>query len=298
MTRTLVTGGAGRLGRSVVAALTESGREVVSLDRIVVPGLAARQIEIDLLDEGARAAAFDEVQPHEVVHLAAIAAPFQAPEHETYAVNTSLAFGVLDDALRLGVRSLLVASSPTVLGYGAPDGWHAERLPLDEQHPVAPWNGYALSKVAVEELVRMTARRDGARLRAAAFRPCYVIAPEEWTGAPTQQGHTVLERLERPELSAVALFNYVDARDAGDFVVAWLDRAPEVPNGSVFFVGAPDALVRGSVPDAVRAHLPQLGAAASALGDTDSLFSTARARELLEWTARRTWRTELPKGPQ
>jgi nucleoside-diphosphate-sugar epimerase len=101
------------------------------------------------------------------------------------------------------------------------------------------------------------------------------------------------ERLAEPALSAVALFNYVDARDAGDFVTSWLDHADTVPNGEVFFVGAPDALVRGSVRDAIAEYLPEAMAAAAGLGDDDPLFSSARAERLLGWHARRTWRTEL-----
>ncbi|AYF97973.1 NAD-dependent epimerase/dehydratase family protein [Protaetiibacter intestinalis] len=293
MTRTLVTGGAGRLGRSVVAALAASGREVVSVDRVAAEGLPAQQFELDLLDDAARHELFTRVAPEEVVHLAAIPAPFAAPDDELYAVNTGLASGVLGDALRVGTRALLAASSPTVIGYGAPEGWAPAYLPLDEAHPVAPWNAYSRSKVAVEELVRETAEREGARIRLGTFRPCYVIAPEEWAGAPTQQGHTLLERLAQPELSAVALFNYLDARDAGAFVVAWLDHADAVPNGAVLFAGARDALVRGPVREAVAAHLPSAADAAEALGERDALFSSARAEELLGWRPTRSWRTEL-----
>ena len=266
---------------------------MVSVDRARVEGLPAEQVELDLLDAGARAELFSRVRPEEVVHLAAIPVPFAAPDEELYAVNTALAFGVLGEALRVGSRSLLAASSPTVIGYGAPAGWTPAYLPLDERHPVAPWNAYALSKVAVEELMRMAARREGDRIRVGAFRPCYVIAPEEWAGAPTQQGHTVAERLDHPELSAVALFNYLDARDAGEFVVAWLDNADSVPGGEVFFVGAADPLVRGSVRDAIAAHLPEAMPAAAGLGDADALFSSDRAERVLGWRARRSWRTEL-----
>lgn len=292
MTRTLVTGGAGRLGRSVVAVLAATGRDVVSVDLGTSDGLPAQQEVVDLLDPTARRSLFERHRPDEVVHLAAIPFPGAAPDAETFAVNTGLAFGVLDAALEVGTRALLMASSPTVIGYGAP-GWSPSYLPLDEAHPVAPWNGYALSKVAIEELVRTAARADGDRLRVGAFRPCYVIAPEEWSGAPTQQGHTLAERLERPELSSVALFNYVDARDAGGFVATWLDRCAEVPNGDVYFVGATDALVRTPVPDAVAEWLPAAAASAAHLGPTDPLFSSAKAERLLGWRPQRTWRTEL-----
>ncbi|TXK19020.1 NAD(P)-dependent oxidoreductase [Homoserinibacter sp. GY 40078] len=293
--RTLVTGGAGRLGRSVVAVLAASGRHVFSVDRTTSEGLPARQIVADLLDADTRRRVFDDVRPDEVVHLAAIPAPRMAPEDETYLVNTTLALGVVEESLRTGVRALLVASSPTVIGYGSPSGWAPAYLPIDEDHPVAPWNAYALSKVAVEELMRMVARRDGDRIRVGSFRPSYVVAPEEWLGAPTQQGHTIRERLAQPELAVGSFFNYLDARDAGDFVVAWLDAPDSTPNGEVFFVAAPDPLVTGSVHEAIARALPAAAPAASSIGDTGPLFSTERAARLLGWHARRTWRTELPE---
>src|SRR3954454_16841598 len=239
MTRVLVTGGSGRLGRSVVQVLAEAGHEVVSVDRGTHPDLRVRQLEVDLAVPGAAERIFAEVRPEAVVHLAAIAVPFSAPEAEIYATNTALAFTVLEAALATDVGSLLVASSPTVIGYNSPSGWTPAYLPLDERHPVAPWNAYALSKVAIEEILAMAVRAHGDRIRLGAFRPCYVIAPEEWAGTPTQQGHTIRERLDDPALSAVALFNYLDARDAGDFVHSWIEQAQRIPNGEVLFVGAP-----------------------------------------------------------
>jgi UDP-glucose 4-epimerase len=293
MSRYLVTGGAGRLGRSVVAVLADAGHEVVSADRDEAPGLPATQIVADLSVPGVLHAIVTEHRPDGIVHLAAIPAPHVLPDAETYAINTALAWAVLEAAVAEGVGAVLFASSPTVVGYGGPAGWRPEYLPLDERHPVAPWNGYALSKVAVEELAAMAARRHPDGPRFAAFRPCYVIAPEEWAGAPTQQGHTILERLDDPALAAVALFNYVDARDAGDFVLRWLERAGDVPNGAVFFVGAPDSLLRGAVGPALAEFVPACGPAARDLDPDAAVFSSALAEELLGWRATRTWRTEL-----
>jgi UDP-glucose 4-epimerase len=293
MSRYLVTGGSGRLGRSVVAVLHDAGHEVISVDRHVHPESGGLQRAVDLSDAVATRALFEEARPDAVVHLAAIAVPFQYPDPEIFAINTALAFNVLEASLATGVASLLFTSSPTVIGYGAPEGWQPEYLPLDERHPVAPWNGYALSKVAVESIAAMAVRAHGDKIRVGVFRPCYVIAPEEWLGAPTQQGHTVRERLDRPELSAVALFNYVDARDAGDFVLAWLQHAAEIPNGTVFFVSAPDSLAREPVNRLVEAFRPELLPQLEALEANSAIFSSALAEELLGWRASRTWRTEL-----
>ncbi|QJU55699.1 NAD(P)-dependent oxidoreductase [Herbiconiux sp. KACC 21604] len=291
MSRIIVTGGSGRLGRSVVAVLAEAGHEVFSLDRAPVEGLPAEQVVVDLAEEGAAAECFERIRPDGVVHLAAVAVPFSEPDRATFATNTDLAWTVLEASLSVGAASLLIASSPTVIGYGSPTGWKPAYLPIDEQHPRAPWNSYALSKLAVEELVAMAARRDGDRLRIGAFRPCYVIAPEEWEGAQTQQGHTVRERLDDPALSAVALFNYVDARDAGDFVRLWLEQAATLPNGTTFFVGAHDSLVTAPLPDALAQHVPAAGG--YAIAADGAVFSSHLAEELLGWRARRSWRTEL-----
>jgi UDP-glucose 4-epimerase len=290
--KVIVTGGAGRLGRSVVVVLAGAGHEVLSLDRIAVEGLPARQFAFELLDPLATRQLFLDERPDAVVHLAAISVPFSRPDPEIFGTNTGLTVSILEASLASGVGALLIASSPTVIGYGTP-GWEPHYLPLDEAHPIAPGNAYALSKAAVEHLVRMAAVSDGDRLRVGAFRPCYVIAPEEWLGAATQQGHTVHERLADPSLSAVALFNYLDARDAGDFVLRWLERAGEIPNGSIFFVAAPDSLVRELVSVATARLVPGAASAAAMLAPTAPIFSTALAERLLGWRARRTWRTEL-----
>lgn len=292
MKRVLVTGGAGRLGRSVVQVLADEGYDVVSVDRVVATGLAGSQIVQDLTDHLATRDLVHRVRPSALVHLAAISVPFSAPEAEIFATNTGLTLTVLEAAQSAGVDEVLLSSSPTVFGYGAPAGWAPIALPIDEQHPVAPWNAYAVAKVAAEELVASYVRA-GTTLRLGIFRPCYVITPEEWLGAPTQQGHTVRERLDDPALSAVALFNYVDARDAGQFVHAWLLHPGAAPNGTVYLVGANDSLVREPVAEALARFVPSTASLANGLAPTEAVFSSRRAERLLGWRASHTWRAEL-----
>ncbi|MBT2515045.1 NAD(P)-dependent oxidoreductase [Arthrobacter sp. ISL-30] len=300
MSRIFVTGGSGRLGRSVVAGLAEVGHQVISVDRDAVPAgtfpAAVEQRTADLLAPGEARRLLGETAPDAVIHLAAIAVPFSAPEDVILSTNTRLAYAVVSAATELGIGKIVTASSPTVLGYGSPAGWLPPSFPLDEQTPPKPWNAYALSKLIAEQTVQMFAAAQGDRIRYAAFRPCYVISPEEWHGAPTQQGHTVTERLADPALSAPALFNYVDARDVAEFLDVLLQNMESIPNGQTFFVGAADALATEPLSGLMPRFLPGSETLAAGLTGTSPAFSIAKAKELLGWEPKRSWRTELEAG--
>ncbi|MEV0586065.1 NAD(P)-dependent oxidoreductase [Nonomuraea sp. NPDC050310] len=292
MSRTLVTGSAGRLGRSVVTAFAAAGHEVIGVDSAPgTPPEAAGHLPADLTDLGETYQVLARYRPDAIVHLAAIATPFSRSDAVTFRTNTQLAYNLCDAATALGVPKLIVASSPTVIGYGSPGGWSPAYLPIDEEHPLQPWNAYSLSKAVAEQTMRTFARTSPTRM--AAVRPCFVIAPEEWEGAPTQSGHTVRERLDRPEIAGVSLFNYVDARDAADLLITLLDRLPELPNGEVFFAGAADALARDPLGEVLPRVIPSTAGFAAGLTGSAPAFSSAKAERLLGWHAKRSWRTEL-----
>lgn len=295
--RIIVTGGSGRLGRSVVEGLAAAGREVVSVDRHnpehPVPGVDYR--EVDLTNSTETDDAFAAVGPSEVISLAAIAVPFSAPEDVILRTNTAIAHNVTHASVAAGARTVVIASSPSIMGYGAPVEWHPPRLPLDEDVPPQPWHAYGLSKYAAEQVAAMFARQSS-DVKFVSFRPCFVIAPEEWQGAPTQQGHSVRERLDDPSLSAVALFNYVDARDVTGFLLRLLDRIDDVDNGEVFFVGAADALARRPLAELIPCYFPHLGRLAENLQGSAPAFSIEKAKRLIGWIPQHSWRTELVDG--
>lgn len=267
--RVLVTGGSGRLGRSVVSTLAERGHHVTSVDTAPLPHPppAVDQITADLLDEATRQDVLTRTRPEAVVHLAGIAVPFVRSDLDTLGTNTALAWAVLSGAVAHGAHSAVAASSPTVYGYNR-DSWQPQYLPLDEEHPIAPWHAYGLSKAVIEETVRTLARTTSSCVLSC-LRPGYVVAPEEWQGATTQQGHTMVERLTDSALAATSLFNYVDARDAAELFALIVENPDRVPSGQSFNAVAPDPLCTGPVDTLLPRFHPATAATAPALADGD-----------------------------
>ena len=123
MDRTVaVTGGSGKLGRAVVAALIEEGWTVVNFDRVPSPDSRARFIRTDLTDYGQVVEALsgiDEVHSgvDAVVHLAAIPGATFAPNVATFDNNLVSTFHVFQAAKLFKIHNLVWASSETLLGY-------------------------------------------------------------------------------------------------------------------------------------------------------------------------------------
>ena len=162
--RTLVTGGAGFIGSTLVDRLLREGAEVVAVDnfdpfysasrkrRNLAGALAHprfRLVELDLRDAPALARLVAEFAPEAIVHLAARAGVRPSIEEPALyaAVNVLGTVHLLDAARRIEPRPRFVyASSSSVYG-DRPDGPFRETDPVD--HPVSP---YAATKKACELL--------------------------------------------------------------------------------------------------------------------------------------------------
>jgi nucleoside-diphosphate-sugar epimerase len=186
----LVTGCQGKVGRHVVAALEARGDvHVVGIDlqRGVYDtwsqgcGFPETYMQCDLLDAGAVYSCVARFSPCAVVHVAAIPDPTHQPPHVVFQTNTVSTFNVVEACVRLHVPRLVNISSETVPGFffpervaPAPSG-RVSGLPLyapvDELHPVAPQDPYALSKSFGEQLCdAAVTRRD---IKVISIRPSW-----------------------------------------------------------------------------------------------------------------------------
>jgi nucleoside-diphosphate-sugar epimerase len=209
----LVTGGAGLIGRHVVDRLVGSGHDVVAVVREPYPesgdGLLRATTEVlgDVSDVTLMTSALAGVDS--LVHLAAIPAPPGHTARELLVANSITTMTVLEAAAANGVRSVVMASSVSILGMAWSEALMPPLyLPVDEAHPLRPTEGYALSKECDEASARMAHRRWG-----------YPIVAMRFPFTATAE--MIEARRTDPEQATVLakeLWGYLDVRDASSAV--------------------------------------------------------------------------------
>ena len=159
--RILLTGGTGYIGSHTALAVVAAGHEPVLLDSLANsrPSVADRLAEIagrpltlaegDVRDTSLVRSVLAAERIDAVIHFAASKAVAQsvADPLSYYENNVGGMVSLLRAMDAEDVRSIVFSSSATV--YGEP-----QRLPLDEDHPVAAINPYGQTKLASENLLR------------------------------------------------------------------------------------------------------------------------------------------------
>lgn len=171
----LVTEAAGRLGKSVFSRLIEKGYGVLGTDRAPYDNSPTPFRQADLCDK-------KEVEElltgaEAIIHMGAIPGPGHEA-YETFGNNVLSTFNVLQAAADQEVRRVVFASSAFAMGWsGDPTAFVPRYLPLDEQHPMTPFESYGLSKQVGECIAEMVARRT--KTSVASLRFTNVVSPEE-----------------------------------------------------------------------------------------------------------------------
>lgn len=159
--RILVTGGAGFIGSHLVDAYIEAGHDVIVADNLST----GRRANVN------RAAKLYEVDIH-AREFERIVADFRPEIINHHAAQSSVKIGQTDPvhdleingagtaricalAIQYGARKIIYASSGGTV-YGEP-----ERLPITEDHPIAPRSNYGLSKYVGELYIQLAARTTG-----------------------------------------------------------------------------------------------------------------------------------------
>ena len=215
MSRYLVTGSTGFLGRHLVAALRAHGHDVVALVRggnDVPEGVAP--VRGDVLDKASveRAAAGCDG----VFHCAGKVSRKAEDAEELQRIHVEGTKNVLDAAIATNVRRAVIAStSGTVAVSDDPDRVATE----DDEAPIALLNRwpYYRSKLFAERAAfdrHGAALPDGGSFEVVSVNPTLLLGPGDVNGSSTVDVRLFLER-KIPAIPPGGI-SYVDARDAAE----------------------------------------------------------------------------------
>ncbi len=280
--RIAVTGGSGKLGRAVVAALVESGNEVVNLDQAGERGPLFTRV--DLRDYGQVVDALGGIDDKiggfdAVVHLAAIPAPGLASDVATFHNNMLSTYNVFHGAIRAGIRNVVYASSETVLGL--PFDTPPPYIPVDEEYAARPESTYSLVKHLEEQMAIELTRWHG-DLKIVGLRFSNVMAPEDYAEFPSFDADATLRKWN--------LWGYIDARDGAQAIekaLAW-----QTTGFDRFIIAAADTVMSRPNAELVAEVFPgvPLTRDLDELGANDTLLSIDKARRVLGFDPQHSWR--------
>jgi UDP-glucose 4-epimerase len=290
--RIVFTGGSGKAGRHVIAHLLVKGHQVLNVDLKPLELRGVNTLIADLAQSGQAFNAltthfgFDGFErgrpagaPDAVVHFAAIPRVLIEPDNATFTANVVSTYNVIEAAMKLGVRKVVIASSETTYGVCFAEGdkdFHS--FPLEEDYDVDPMDSYGLSK---EKTARAFAMRYGADVYA--LRIGNVIEPHEYEPFATFQAHPMMRKRNA--------WSYVDARDLGEIVHLCLEK-----DGLGFQVfNAVNDTITLNTPtrEFLTRHCPNVPITRP-LGQFEAPLSNRKAREVLGFKEAHDWRRYAP----
>ena len=289
--RIIFTGGTGKAGRHAVPHLVAKGYDILNVDLkpLDLPGV--NTLIADLTDSGQ---AFNALTSHfglghyadgappkapdAVVHFAAIPRVGIEPDNKTFAANVISTYNVIEAAMKLGCRKVIVASSETTYGVCFAEGdkdYHA--FPLTEDYDSDPMDSYGLSKVVNEKTARAFAMRYGADIYA--LRIGNVIEPHEYVNF---NGY-----LSDPPSRKRNAWSYIDARDLGEIVHLCIQKDGL---GYQVFNAVNDTITADvPTPEFLAKYAPGTPVT-RAMGPREAPLSNAKAREVLGFREAHDWR--------
>jgi nucleoside-diphosphate-sugar epimerase len=278
--RIAVTGGSGKLGRSVVRRLTEDGHSVLNLDRT-----GERSAGLAIVDLRNYGQVLDVVlgldDRHRgldaIVHLGAIPAPGLVPDAATFENNMLSTYNVFQAARRAGIKKVVYASSETVLGL--PFDVDPPYIPVDEEYPARPESTYSLVKHLEEQMAIEMTRWDP-ELSITGLRFSNVMDPEDYEEFPSFDADATLRKWN--------LWGYIDGRDGAQAVARALENGK--PGFEAFIIANEDTVMSRSSASLAAEVFPNVKVTRE-LGEHETMLSIDKARRLLGFAPEHTWRT-------
>ena len=285
MAKVVVTGGSGKLGRAVLRDLVAHGYDVLNLDQTLPRDPICKTVRLDLSNYGEVAEAIlGGVDEHggkidAVVHLAAIPAPGQFPNARTFKNNVPASYNVFLAAQQAGIKSVVFASSETVLGL--PFDNPPPYAPVDEEYYPRPESAYSLGKLLDETMAAQFARWDP-ELKIIGLRFSNVMDPEDYKAFPGFDAD--------PKLRKWNLWGYIDARDGAQAVRRSLEA--EFKGFEAFIIANAETVMSRSNASLLAEVFPTVPAKGQ-LSNNGTLLSIDKAKRMLGYVPQHSWHNEV-----
>jgi UDP-glucose 4-epimerase len=280
--RMVVTGGAGFVGRHVVAAVLDAGHDCLVVDVAPLPptlvdaGADFRMCSIASVADIRRAFRSADV----VLHLAGVGDVDRAASQPALAAELNVvgSVNVAEACLAEGVGRLVYASTWEV--YGRP--WYE---PIDESHPTNPTHPYSITKLAGERIL----------LAYDALRDLPIVALRLGTVYGNgMRPNTVFSRFIRHALRGEVLtisgdgLQHRQFTHSSDIGSAFVAAAESGLRHEVMNIVAEQTVTIRQLAEMVVMHAPApLAYGEPRPGDpSPALVSSARARALIGWQPR------------
>jgi nucleoside-diphosphate-sugar epimerase len=280
---TLVTGGFGFVGHTLVRMLQERGKRVINVDKRFIEEEDGTDLyhyyQSDINDVGRLLDIIYREKVTSIIHTAAISHPVVSRDipYQTMVTNVLGTTSVFEAARVSGVKRVVNFSSECAYGHNRDLGF------VDETAPVKPTTPYGVSKVATEHLARVYTDLYGMEIPT--IRPAWVYGPGQFMqcylktmlrnaidGVPTHQ----------PEGQDYR-FQYVHAEDIAQAAIL----ASIVPHvgSEVFNITAGFQIGFPEVAERVKRMFPDaeinIGPGTITILDENAEFSIAKAQRIL-----------------
>ncbi len=290
MPSVVVTGGSGKAGRAVIRELLDRGYAVMNVDIVPPAEPLCHFMKVDLNDLGQAIDALRQAAgtidrrrapvgtPSAVIHLAGIPAPGLTPDAVVFRNNLMTTYNIFNAATLLGLPRVVWASSETT--YGLPLTRSPPLFaPITEEHPLAPETGYALAKSLCENMAKEMHRwNPGTRF--VGLRISNIFEPGDYAQIPSFW--------DDPSIRRWNLWSWVDCRDVAQ--ACRLGIEADVPGAEAFTVAAADTVMNRSSRALMAEAFPEVPITQQ-IGEFETLLSIDKAKRVLGYAPRHTWRS-------
>jgi nucleoside-diphosphate-sugar epimerase len=274
-----VTGASGLVGKYVVQELAEHQYDVLLINHHH-DGLRHPQKVIDVRD-------FEAVKEclkgcEAVIQLAGIASPKGDMDSSVFENNLIGDYNIVLAAGLNGITRVALASSDCAVGltWSQRDIKRVDYLPMDEEHPARPDNGYGIAKLLSEKMCDCMSIRFP-EMSISNLRISHTAQPEDYL-----ESSYFYACINDPEKGPRNLWSYIDSRDSAQAFRLAIEK--KIIGHQVYYIAAKKTRCKVPSIDLIKKYYPNAELKAPFTG-YESLENTKKAETLLGFKAKYSW---------